>query len=51
MKLEFKKLKYYFLTHNNELRKEHMFKELDGFDLTAVETIPRVYNGLGISRY
>lgn len=54
MKLEFKKLKYYFLTYNNELRKEHMFKELEGFDLTAVETIPRVSKyksgGLGISK-
>ena len=40
------KLKYYFLTYNNKLR-----KELEGFDLTAVETMPRVYNGMGISRY
>ena len=54
MRIEFKNLKYYFLTYKNKVRKAHMYKEFSGFDLTAVETIPRgskyKSGGLGISK-
>ena len=54
MRIEFKNLKYYFLTFKNNTRREHMFKEFSGFDLTAVESIPRnsknKSGGLGISK-
>ena len=39
MKLELKKIKYYFLTCNNPKRKKHMLEEFKDLDITPVEPV------------
>jgi hypothetical protein len=39
MKIHLKNIKYYFLTHKNEIRRQHILSEFKDFDITEVNTI------------
>ena len=47
MKLEFKKLKYYFLSCNNSKRVDHMNQEFSDYDITEVNPVS---TNIGISK-
>ena len=39
MLIELNNIKYYFLTYNNEKRKEYMLNEFKDYDITGVESV------------
>ena len=42
MKINFEKIKIYYLTYNNEERKKHLLEEFKEYDLTEVNPLPNL---------
>ena len=52
MKIDFKSCKYYFLTCNNEVRREHFMKEFGDLDITEVNPVVDIgRNPSGVSGF
>jgi hypothetical protein len=52
MKVDLKSTKYYFLTCNNEIRREHFIKEFEDFDITEVNPVTDIgRNPSGVSGF
>jgi len=52
MKIDLKNIKYYFLTCNNEIRREHFTKEFEDLDITEVNPVMNIgRNPSGVSGF